>query len=63
MHKAERPEETDPVILFTELNAPEIVFLTSDPAPLITPRLPYKGPFTNPSIGFSTKSFTPEDIF
>ncbi len=35
---------------------------TNDPAPLTMPTPPSNGPWTNPSKGFSNKSFTPVPI-
>lgn len=46
------PFERDPVILFTELNAPAIVFFINEDAPSNIPNPPSKGPFTKPSAGF-----------
>ena len=44
MHKAEMPVDKLPVILFTLLNAPAIVFFNKLPAPLTIPKPPSKGP-------------------
>lgn len=56
------PEDTDPVILDTELKAPEIVLVNKEADPLAIPSPVSKGPCTSPSIGLETKSSTPEEI-
>lgn len=63
MHRDDIPLDSEPVILFTELNAPAIVFLIKEEAPCIIPRPPSKGPFTKPSAGFVKRSVTPVEIF
>ena len=56
-----RPLLKLPVILFTELNAPDIVCVTNEPAPYTNPNPPSIGPLVNPCAGFSNKSYTPVD--
>jgi len=53
------PEATELLILATALKAPAVVFWTREPEPCAIPYIPYKGPFTNPSIGLLKKSTTP----
>ena len=71
---ADKPPASEEVILFKELNVPEIVCESKDPAPFanylkyyriqnFTAMLPCNGPpLTIPSIGFSNKSITPVPI-
>lgn len=63
MVKAAIPEDTEPVILETELKAPDMVLVNKEADPYIIPKPVSKGPFTRPSIGLSTKSETPSEIF
>lgn len=63
MHRAEIPLEREPVILFTELKAPAIVFLMREEAPYMMPRPPSRGPLTKPSAGFVIRSCIPVEMF
>jgi hypothetical protein len=58
----EKPFPKAPVILLMEFKAPAKVFLTNEPAPLMTPSPPSKGPLTKPSLGFKTRSYNPVPI-
>lgn len=42
--RVEKPEASESVILYTELNVPLIVFLIREPVPRITPNPPSNGP-------------------
>lgn len=63
MHKNDTPLDREPAILFTEFNAPAIVFFIRDEAPSIIPNPPSKGPLINPSAGFVIRSVIPVEIF
>lgn len=62
MHKCVIPVENDPANLLTELKVPAITFLIKLAVPSANPMPPSRGPWTNPSIGFSMKSWTPVAI-
>ena len=56
-------EETVPVTLEIELNAPPIEWATREDVPYAIPIPNSAGPFTKPWAGFVVKSLTPVDIF
>jgi hypothetical protein len=56
------PLLTEPVILLTELKAPAMVCVTSEPAPYTNPKPPSSGPLVNPSTGRSMRSVIPVEM-